>query len=139
MDTHVCAQLQAARPPSPAMPLRGHFRQMESQILRNLNIIQEFNLANYTGPISTEHARAQRQRYDIIRENCEVTSNKINHALHISEDPDSVCSRAFHAIFHTLRTMLRNEVTRAEAINLRAVQLLASTHNSGAAPISKIS
>ena len=108
-------------PPSPAMPLRGHFRQMESQILRNLNIIQEFNLANYTGSISTEHARAQRQRYDIIRENCEVTSNKINHALHISEDPDSVCSHAFHAIFLTLRTMLRNKVTRTEAINLRAV------------------
>jgi hypothetical protein len=38
-------------PPSPAMPLRGHFRQMESQILRNLIIIQEFNLANYTGPM----------------------------------------------------------------------------------------
>ncbi len=108
-------------PPSPAIPLSERFRQMEHQILRNLNIIQEFSLANYTGPISTEHARAQRQRYDIIRENCEVTSNKINHDLHISEDLDSVCSRAFHAIFLTLRTMLRNEVTRTEAINLRAV------------------
>ncbi len=29
--------------------------------------------------------------------------------------------RAFHAIFLTLRTMLRNEITRAEAINLSAV------------------
>jgi hypothetical protein len=108
-------------PRSPSMTRRERYRQLEHQILRNLNIIQEFNLTNYTGPISTSHARAQRQRYDIIRENCEVTSNKINHALHISEDPDSACSSAFHAIFLTLRTMLRNEVTRAEAINLRAV------------------
>ena len=108
-------------PTSPSMTRRERYRQMEHQILRNLNIIQEFNLTNYTGPISISHARAQRQRYDIIRENCEVTSNKINHALHISEDPDSPCASAFHAIFLTLRTMLRNEVTRAEAINLRAV------------------
>ena len=107
--------------PTQSMPRRERYRQLEHQILRNLSIIQEFNLNNYTGPISTCHARAQRQRYDIIRENCEVTSNKINHALHISEDPDSACASAFHAIFLTLKTMLRNEVTRAEAINLRAV------------------
>ena len=108
-------------PPTTSMTLRQRYRQLEHQILRNLNIIQAFNLANSTGPISTEHARAQRQRYDIIRENCDITSNKINHALHISEDPDSACSSAYHAIFLNLRTMLRNEVTRAEAINLRAI------------------
>jgi hypothetical protein len=107
--------------PSIAMPRRERFRQMEHQILRNLHIIQEFNLANYTytGPISTDHARAQRQRYEIVRENCEVT-NKVNHALHLSED-NAVCARAFHGIFLSLKTMLNNEVTRAEAINLRAV------------------
>jgi hypothetical protein len=108
-------------PPNTSMTLRQRYRQLEHQILRNLNIIQEFNLANSTGPISTEHARAQRQRSDIIRENCDITSNKINHALHISEDPDSACSSAYHAIFLNLKTMLRNEVTRAEAINLRAI------------------
>ncbi len=80
----------------------------------------EFNLANYTEPISTDHARAQRQQYDIIRKNCVVTTNLVTHALHLSDD-DAVCAHAFHGIFRTLKTMLANEVTRAEAINLRAM------------------
>jgi hypothetical protein len=107
--------------PRNAMPLRERFRQMEHQILRNLIIIQEFNLVNSTGPISIDHARAQRQRYEIIRENCEITTTKVNHALQLS-DNDQICSQAFHGIFITLKTMLNNEVTRAEAINLRAVK-----------------
>ncbi len=104
------------------MPIRERFRQMEHQILRNLHTIQEFNLVNYTGPISIDHVCAQRQRYEIIRENCEITTTKVNHALRLS-DNDEICSQAFHGIFITLKTMLKNEVTRAEAINLRAVNL----------------
>jgi hypothetical protein len=106
--------------PRNGIPLRERFRQMEHQILRNLHTIQEFNLVNYTGPISTDHARAQRQRYEFIRENCEITTTKVNHALQLS-DNDQIFSQAFHGIFITLKTMLENEVTRAEAINLRAV------------------
>jgi hypothetical protein len=34
---------------------------------------------------------------------------------------DQICSQAFRGIFITLKTMLKNEVTQAEAINLRAV------------------
>ena len=67
--------------PTDPMPLRERFRRLEHKILRNLHTIQEFNLANYTGPISTDHARAQRQQYEIIRENCEVTTNLVTHAL----------------------------------------------------------
>ncbi len=99
--------------PSTGMPIRERFRQME-------HTIQEFNLANYTGPISTDHARAQRQRYEIIRENCEITIDKVNRALQLSGN-DEICASAFHGIFLTLKTMLKNEVSRAEAINLRAV------------------
>ncbi len=65
------------------------------------------------------HVHSQRQRYDIIRENCAVTTNLVNNALYLS-DEDAVCARAFRGIFLTLKTMLANEVTRAEAINLRA-------------------
>ena len=71
--------------------------------------------------VSTEHARAQRQRYEIIRENCEVTTNLVTHALYLTEDNEAICAKAFHGIFLTLRTMLANEVTRAESINLRAM------------------
>ncbi len=70
--------------PRDSMPPRARFRQLEHQILRNLHTIQEFNLVNHTGPTSPDHARAQRQRYEIIRENCELTTNKVNHALHIT-------------------------------------------------------
>ena len=103
------------------MPRRERYRQMENKILRNLHTIQEFNLANYTGPVSTEHARAQRQRYEIIRENCEVTTNLVTHALYLTEDNEAICAKAFHGIFLTLKTMLANEITRAESINLRAL------------------
>ncbi len=106
--------------PRDSMPLRARFRQMEHQILRNLHTIQEFNLVNSMGPTSLDHARAQRQRYEIFRENRELTTTKVNHALQLSYN-DQICSQAFHGIFITLKTMLANEVTRAEAINLRAV------------------
>ena len=102
------------------MPLRERFRQLEQHILRNLHTIQEFNLVHSTGPISLDHARTQRQRYEIIRENCELTTTKVNHALRLS-DNDQISSQAFRGIFLTLKTMLKNEVTQAEAINLRAV------------------
>ena len=106
--------------PTDPMPRQERFQRLEHKILRNLQTIQEFNLANYTGPISPGHARAQRHRYEIIRENCEVTTNLVTRALHLSADT-AVCARAFHGIFLTLKTMLANEVTRAETINLRAI------------------
>jgi hypothetical protein len=106
--------------PTDPMPRRERFHRMEHKILRNLQTIQEFNLANYTGPISPDHARAQRQRYEIIRENCEVTNNLVTRALNLSDDT-AVSARAFHGLFLTLKTMLANEVTRAETINLRAI------------------
>ena len=106
--------------PRDRMPLRERYRQLEQQILRNLHTIQEFNLVHSTGPISLDHAHVQRQRYEIIRENCELTTTKVNHALRLS-DNDQISSQAFRGIFLTLKTMLQNEVTRAEAINLRAV------------------
>jgi hypothetical protein len=43
------------------------------------------------------------------------------YALYLSDDNNAICAKAFHGIFLTLKTMLSNEVTRAETINLRAM------------------
>ncbi len=104
--------------PSTAMPQTTRLRNLEKQILDNLGTIQRFNMYNNSdGPLSTAHAFYQRQRYQItsIRENCDLTTQKVQHALSMSDDESST-AHAYHGISLTLKTMLRNEITRTETI-----------------------
>jgi hypothetical protein len=68
------------------------------------------------GPISSEHALFQRQKYQSIKENCDFTKRKIHYALSLLTD-ESTCMQAYHGIFTTLKTMLLNEIIRADKIH----------------------
>ena len=95
-------------------------RNLEKKILRNLGIIQQFNLHNANGPSSSIQALFQRQKYQSIRENCDITKRTIDHAISLS-DQQSTTAHAYRGIFKTLRTMLLNEITRADMIQDRAL------------------
>ncbi len=95
-------------------------RDLEKRILRNLVAIQHFIVYNGTGPRNPAHALYQRQRYQIIRENCDITTRKVYRALPLTDD-DSARARAYHGIFLTLKEMLKNETIRTDEMNNRAL------------------
>jgi hypothetical protein len=67
----------------------------------------------FTTPLDqlAEHALFQRQKYQAIKENCDLTKRKINHALSLF-NADSECTHAYRGIFTTLKTMLIKTVLR---------------------------
>ena len=95
-------------------------RNLEKKILRNLGMIQQFNLHNAHGPSSSSQALFQRQKYQAIRKNCDITKRKIDHAISLSNQ-QSTTAHAYRGIFNALRTMLLNEITRADMIQDRAL------------------
>jgi hypothetical protein len=95
-------------------------RNLEKKILHNLGLIQQFNLNNANGPSSSSHALFQRQKYQVIRENCDITKRKIDYAISLSNQ-QSTCAHAYRGIFTALRTMLLNEITRADMIQDKAL------------------
>ncbi len=108
--------------PTNVQPLTTKLQNLEKEILRNLGTIQLFNSSFATGPTSIEDALSQRQRYHIIRENCVLTLRKVNRALYLSDDEASPSQQAYHAIFRTLDTLLKNESQRTEQINMKAIR-----------------
>jgi hypothetical protein len=105
--------------PTNLQPRITKLRAMERQILRNVGIIQQFNVSNESGPTSPKQALCQRHKYQAIKENCDLTKRTINHALSLS-NANNACTQAYRGIFTTLKRMLINELHRAEAINTRA-------------------
>ena len=95
--------------PTNVQPLTTKLQNLEKEILRNLGTIQHFNLSFAARPASIEDALSQRQRYHTIRENCVLTLRKVNRALYIFDDEASPSQQAYHAIFTTLKTLLKNE------------------------------
>ncbi len=100
----------------PTTPNIQKLRNLEKRILHNLGLIQQFNVNNANGPISSEHALLQRQKYHSIKENCDFTKRKIHYALSLSTD-ESTCMHAYHGIFTTLKTILLNKIIRADKIH----------------------
>ncbi len=95
-------------------------RYLEKKVLHNLGLIQHFNINNENGPSSSGHALFLRQKYQAIRENCDITKRKIDHAISLSNQ-QSTTAHAYRGIFNALRTMLLNETTRAEIIHDKAI------------------
>jgi hypothetical protein len=95
-------------------------RYLEKKVLHNLGLIQHFNINNEHGPSSSGHALFLRQKYQAIRENCDITRRKIDHAISLSNQ-QSTTAHAYRGIFNALRTMLLNETTRAEIIHDKAI------------------
>jgi hypothetical protein len=108
--------------PTNVQPLTTKLKTLEKDILRNIGIIQQFNLSFATGPATIEDALSQRQRYHTIRENCVLTLRKVNRALYLSDEEASPSQQAYHAIFTTLKTLLKNESDRTEEINMKAIR-----------------
>jgi hypothetical protein len=95
-------------------------RNLEKKILHNLGLIQQFNLNNANGPSSSNHALLQRQKYHVIKENCNITKCKIQYALSLA-NKKSTCAHAYRGIFTTLQAMLLNEIIRADMIQEKAL------------------
>jgi hypothetical protein len=80
--------------PTNMQPRITKLRAMERQILRNLGIIQQFNVSNESGPTSSKQALFQRHKYQAIKENCDLTKQTINHALSLS-NANEACIQAY--------------------------------------------